>query len=145
MQMAPAYAARQALAADRLRALESGRADTEFFPTFEDAASVALPSTDGAQGVIGVVLPLSGNFAAFGQEALRGILLAAGTFDTQNPIDQRPRIRIEVRDSGGSPGLAAAAVRELAHEEGVTAIIGPLLSKECEAAAGLRRNPGCRA
>jgi ABC-type branched-subunit amino acid transport system substrate-binding protein len=135
MQMAPAYAVRQALAADRLQTLESGRADTEFFPTFEDAASVGLPLTDRAQGVIGVVLPLSGNFAAFGLEALRGILLAAGTFDAQIPIDQRSRIRIEVRDSGGSPGLAAAAVRELAQEEGVTAIIGPLLSKECEAAA----------
>jgi len=135
MQMAPAYASRQALAADRLRALESGRSDTEFFPTFEDVDSVGLPSTDSAQGVIGVVLPLSGNFAAFGQEALRGILLAAGTFDTQIPIDQRPRIRIVVRDSGGSPAAAAAAVRDLAQEEGVTAIIGPLLSEECEAAA----------
>jgi len=135
MQMAPAYAARLPLAADRLQTLESGRADIEFFPTFEDAASVGLPSTSGAQGVIGVVLPLSGNFAAFGQEALRGILLAAETFEARLPIEQRPRIRIVIRDSGGLPGLAAAAVRELAQEEGVTAIIGPLLAKECEAAA----------
>ena len=135
MQMAPAYAARLALTADRLRTLESGRSGIEFFPTFEDAASIGLPSTGSAQGAIGVVLPLSGNFAAFGQEALRGILLAAGTFDARLPIEQRPRIRIEIRDSGGLPGLAAAAVRELAQEEGVTAIIGPLLAKECEAAA----------
>ncbi len=135
MQMAPAYAARLALAADRLRALESGRADTEFFPTFEDAARAGMPSTGSAQGSIGVVLPLSGNFAAFGQEALRGILLAAGTFDAHLPVERRPRIRIEIRDSGGSPGLASAAVRELAREKHVTAIIGPLLSKECEAAA----------
>lgn len=135
MPMAPAYAARHALAADRLRILESGQSDTEFFPTFEDAASVGLPLTVSAQGAIGVVLPLSGDFAAFGEEALRGILLAAGTFDAQIPIEQRPRIRIEIRDSGGLPGLASAAVRELAQEEGVTAIIGPLLAKECEAAA----------
>jgi hypothetical protein len=135
MQMAPAYASRLALAADRLRTLESGTSDTEFFPTFEDAASVGLPMTSSAQGAIGVVLPLSGNFAAFGLEALRGILLAAGTFDARLPIEQRPRIRLEIRDSGGSPGLAAAAVRELAQEAGVKAIIGPLLSKECEAAA----------
>jgi ABC-type branched-subunit amino acid transport system substrate-binding protein/predicted negative regulator of RcsB-dependent stress response len=135
MQMAPAYAARLDLAADRLRTLESGGADTEFFPTFEDAASIGLPSTGSAQGTIGVVLPLSGDFAAFGQEALRGILLAAGTFDAQLPIEQRPRVRIEIRDSGGLPGLAAAAVRELAQEAGVAAIIGPLLAKESEAAA----------
>ena len=135
LPMAPAYAARLALAADRLRVLKSGRADTEFFPTFEDAARAGLPSTGSARGSIGVVLPLSGNFAAFGQEALRGILLAAGTFDARHPLERRPRIRIEIRDSGGSPGLAAAAVRELAKEKRVTAIIGPLLSKECEAAA----------
>jgi ABC-type branched-subunit amino acid transport system substrate-binding protein/predicted negative regulator of RcsB-dependent stress response len=135
MPMAPAYAARLALAADRLQTLQSGRTGIEFFPTFEDAASIGLPSTGSAQGVIGVVLPLSGNFAAFGQEALRGILLAAETFEARLPIEQRPRIRIEIRDSGGLPGLASAAVRELAQEVGVTAIIGPMLSKECEAAA----------
>jgi ABC-type branched-subunit amino acid transport system substrate-binding protein/predicted negative regulator of RcsB-dependent stress response len=140
MQMAPAYATRLALAADRLRVLESGRADTEFFPTFEDAASVGLPSTSDAQGSIGVVLPLSGNFADFGEEALRGILLAAGTFDAHLPIEERPRVRIEIRDSEGSPAVAAAAVRELAQEKGITAIIGPLLSKECEAAAVTAEN-----
>ena len=140
MPMAPAYAARQTLAADRLRALESGRTDTEFFPTFEDAARAGLPSVDRVQGSIGVVLPLSGNFAAFGQEALRGILLAAGTFDAHLSLEQRPRIRVEIRDSGGLPALAAAAVRELARKEGVVAIIGPLLSKECEAAAVTAEN-----
>jgi ABC-type branched-subunit amino acid transport system substrate-binding protein/predicted negative regulator of RcsB-dependent stress response len=140
MQMAPAYATRLALAADRLRLLESGRADTEFFPSFEDAASVGLPSTSDAQGAIGVVLPLSGNFADFGEEALRGILLAAGTFDAQLPVEERPRVRIEIRDSAGSPAIAAAAVRELAQEGEVSAIIGPLLSKECEAAAVTAEN-----
>jgi ABC-type branched-subunit amino acid transport system substrate-binding protein len=140
MRMAPAYATRLALAADRLRLLESGRTDTEFFPTFEDAARIGLPSTNSAEGAIGVVLPLSGNFADFGEEALRGVLLAAGTFDANIPIEQRPRVRIEVRDSGGSPALAAAAVRELAQMDEVRAIIGPLLSKECEAAAVTAEN-----
>ncbi len=136
MRMAPAYAARVELAADRLRALESGGSGTAFFPSFEDVASVGMPSTSAAQGSIGVVLPLSGNFAEFGEEALRGILLAAGIFDAKRPVEQRPRIRIEIRDSAGSPALAAAAVRELA-ERGVAAIIGPLLWKECEAAAAI--------
>jgi ABC-type branched-subunit amino acid transport system substrate-binding protein/predicted negative regulator of RcsB-dependent stress response len=140
MQMAPAYATRLALAADRLRLLESGRSDTEFFPTFEDAADAGIPSTRNARGAIGVVLPLTGNFASFGEEALRGILLAAGTFDADLPIEQRSRIRIEIRDSAGSPALASAAVRELAQDESITAIIGPLLRKECEAAATTAEN-----
>jgi branched-chain amino acid transport system substrate-binding protein len=135
MPLEPAYAKRLASAADRLHALESGQLDTGLFPTFEDAERMGLPSTANARGSIGVVLPLSGSFADFGEEALRGILLAAGTFDAQLPIDQRPHVQLEIRDSAGSPALAAAAVRELAQETGVSAIIGPLLSKECEAAA----------
>jgi ABC-type branched-subunit amino acid transport system substrate-binding protein len=40
-----------------------------------------------------------------------------------------------VRDSGGDAKRAAAAVRELAEEEDVAAIVGPLVSDACEAAA----------
>jgi branched-chain amino acid transport system substrate-binding protein len=40
-----------------------------------------------------------------------------------------------VRDSAGEPARAAAAVRELASHDDVIAIVGPLLSAECEAAA----------
>jgi len=140
LPMTPAYAKRLAVAADRLQALESGQIDTRLFTTFEDAARMGLPSTASARGTIGVVLPLSGNFADFGEEALRGILLATGTFDAQVPVEQRPRVQLEIRDSAGSPALAAAAVRDLAQQTNVSAIIGPLLSKECEAAAVTAEN-----
>ena len=44
-------------------------------------------------------------------------------------------VRILVRDSAGDPDRAAAAVRELASDERVVAVIGPVFSAESEAAA----------
>jgi ABC-type branched-subunit amino acid transport system substrate-binding protein len=129
-----------------------------FLPTFADAAATDWPDLKNAHGTLGVVLPLSGRYAPFGQAALRGIMLAAGIFDRAEvsvegqasgaktravddlPValvegEATPRVRLVVRDSEGSPELAAAAVRELADTDDVIAIIGPIFSSECEAAA----------
>jgi ABC-type branched-subunit amino acid transport system substrate-binding protein len=151
----------------------------EFVPTYREAAGRRWPSTDGVVGSIGVVLPLSGRFAPFGQEALRGILLAADVFDAKElapvvplgdasealddgPIrggvsftnddlssydaeldlakqyrdfEVPPGVRVVVRDSEGRGDRAAEAVRRLAADEEVVAIIGPIFSEESEAAA----------
>ena len=89
------------------------------------------------------MLPLSGDFAEFGEASLRGILLAAGVFETggaeaandsSDPSD-RPNVRIVVRDSAGDPARAAAAVRELAGLDEVVAIVGPVFSDEALASA----------
>ena len=129
------YGSQLAVAADRLRLLESGASDGGFLPSFRDFAGAELPSTRSAAGSIGVVLPLTGDFASLGEETLRGILLAAGAFGESSDTERRPNIRISIRDSGGSPARAAQAVRDLARQRSVSAIIGPLLSEECEAAA----------
>lgn len=110
------------------------------------------PDTRGARGTIGVVLPLSGDFAEFGEASLRGILLAAGVFEpgadasdaglqdgavlriAMSDSDRRD-LRVVVRDSGGDPARAAAAVEELARNEDVVAILGPIFSDEASAAA----------
>ncbi|MBI5892173.1 MAG: penicillin-binding protein activator [Deltaproteobacteria bacterium] len=73
---------------------------------------------------IGVILPLSGKYASFGEEALKGALLAAGVFNKGADIP----IEIVVKDSKDDPDAAAKAVKELAEDERVIAIIGPLLS-----------------
>jgi ABC-type branched-subunit amino acid transport system substrate-binding protein len=104
-------------------------------PTFAEAMRRAPPVTAGAEGTLGVVLPLSGRFARFGDESLNGILLAAGVFDELADNRAKAKVRLVVRDSGGRPERAAAAVRELAEDERIVAIIGPLLKGECEAAA----------
>jgi ABC-type branched-subunit amino acid transport system substrate-binding protein len=129
------YGSQLAVAADRLQLLESGASDAGFLPSFRDFAGAEPPSTRGAAGSIGVVLPLTGDYASLGEETLRGILLAAGAFGNAAGSEDRPRIRISIRDSGGSPARAAKAVTELARQRSISAIIGPLLSGECEAAA----------
>jgi len=111
-------------------------------PTFEEAQRRSAPSTAGARGTVGVVLPLSGPFAGFGKGSLEGILLAAGVFGAEEVDGASPNVRLVVRDSGGRAERAAAAVRELAADPSVTAIIGPLLKDECEAAAAAAESAG---
>lgn len=131
LPLAPAYRARLATVSERLRLQEEGPVDAAALPTLAEALSRPVPSADGAVGTLGVVLPLSGRFARFGEESLQGVLLAAGVFG--NTPGGR-RVRVLVRDTAGRPDRAARAVEELA-AEGVVAIVGPLLKAECEAAA----------
>ena len=98
-------------------------------------APVAQPGGGRARGTLGVVLPLSGRYASYGEATLKGILLATGHFDAR---DQRPSngaaarppsgIRLLIRDTGGDPARAAAATRELAARAEVSAVLGPMLA-----------------
>lgn len=81
---------------------------------------------------IGVVVPLSGDYQAYGQKVLQAILLAANVFGPDNP---NARVRVAIRDSAADPVRAAQAVEALFAEEGIVGIVGPLLSNETEAAA----------
>ena len=88
-----------------------------------------------------MVLPLSGSFAAYGEETLLGILLAAGIFDAAASGAQS-QVRVVVRDSGGTASGAARGVRALADVSGLVAIIGPLLAEEAESAAAAAEDEG---
>ena len=142
------------LLSDRLvLLLEAAEADAEL-PPLRELADRPRPRTDGASGTIGVVLPLSGRFASFGQESLRGILLAADLFAEDEEVSpaagypdegfrsgrggrfsEDARLRLIVRDSEGDPVKAAAAVRELAANSSVLAVVGPIFSAESLGAA----------
>jgi len=117
-------------------------------PPLREIAERARPRTEGAQGTLGVVLPLSGDFGSFGQDSLRGILLASDLFaEDENVVglagypdegmqsSRERKIRLVVRDSEGDPVKAAAAIRELAADPSVLAIIGPIFSAESLGAA----------
>jgi ABC-type branched-subunit amino acid transport system substrate-binding protein len=130
LPLAPAYQSRQLRVAQRLALAESSGAGDDL-PSFAEAASRPAPSLDTARGTIGVVLPLSGRFASFGEESLQGVLVAAGVYGGD---PDGPRVQVLIRDSGGRPEQAARAVRELA-EAGAVAIVGPILRGESEAAA----------
>ena len=74
---------------------------------------------------VGVVLPLSGPYKPVGDAALRGIQVAL----------KSSNVELVVKDSGGDVARATKAVEELALDEGVMAVIGPLAADESKHAA----------
>ena len=84
------------------------------------------------EGVIGCILPLSGPFAIYGQEALNGIQLGMDIF---NATEGGTYIELIIKDTRGEPEYAIKGVEELAKVEKLMAIIGPLASKSAVAAA----------
>ncbi|MBE0575599.1 MAG: penicillin-binding protein activator [Desulfuromonadales bacterium] len=73
------------------------------------------------QRAIGVLLPLSGRYAAFGQRVQRGMELAQETFRPHIPV------RFIFRDTAGDETVAAQQVAELAISDRVMGIAGPLV------------------
>lgn len=141
------------------RLLEVAQADAAL-PPLRDLVDRPRPRTADARGTIGVVLPLSGDFADYGQESLRGILLASDLFSTTEEVTTRagypdeavgeigeggtprPDIKLIVRDSEGDPEKAAEHVRELGLNPSVIAVIGPIFSQESLAAADAAEQMG---
>jgi ABC-type branched-subunit amino acid transport system substrate-binding protein len=75
---------------------------------------------------IGVLLPLKGKFARFGQRNLQAIEQAFGIFDLESPDTG---IQLAVEDSGDDPAQAVKALNRLVLKHHAAAVIGPLLSK----------------
>ena len=85
------------------------------------------------QFTIGLVLPMSGHYAEFGESVVSGVSCALGLFDPcANPYDG---FRVVIKDSKGDPDEARKAVEELAEIEKAELIIGPLLSANAKPAA----------
>lgn len=82
---------------------------------------------------VGCVLPLTGRYQAYGDRLLRGLVMAAQ--DLKNAVPDGPDIQLIIRDSGGDPDVAVAAVRDLVLDHKVAAIVGPLSRVAAEAAA----------
>jgi ABC-type branched-subunit amino acid transport system substrate-binding protein len=110
---------------------DAGKA-TEFAKEAEELLQRLERIGKAQPGKIGVLLPLSGNFAPIGQRILHGILLGSGLFD--NP-ESPENIQIVVRDTGGDPDKAVQAMGELVIEQQVVGIIGPALKKPAMAVA----------
>ncbi len=74
---------------------------------------------------VGVVAPLSGEYARYGESFLKGARLGA----------RETGLRLEVRDSRSDPVTAVTALRDLADSRDVVAVAGPMLSTAALAAA----------
>jgi ABC-type branched-subunit amino acid transport system substrate-binding protein len=80
---------------------------------------------------VGVLLPLSGRFATFGELVRRGMDLA---LEMHQEGGKTP-VRLLYRDTGADAAQSVQAVIELAEGERVLAIIGPLTGSDAQAAA----------
>lgn len=88
-----------------------------------------LTNTTQLQRAIGILLPLTGRYAAFGQRVQRGMELAQETFRPHIPV------RFIFRDTAGDETVAAQQVAELAISDRVMGIAGPLAGNAAVGAA----------
>ena len=77
------------------------------------------------------MLPLSGQYAAWGHKALDAILLQARIFDKENKTSWE----VIAEDSGGLPEKTKAAIAHLANDKNVMAIIAVTETAEAVEAA----------
>jgi len=81
---------------------------------------------------VGCLLPLSGSFALYGEEVLNGIQLGMDIFKLQQ--EGRP-IELVIKDTKGDAEETIKGLKELADDNNITVIVGPLRSGESSAAA----------
>ena len=76
---------------------------------------------------IGAVLPLSGTFAIYGQQALKGAQLAVEEINRSGGVLGR-KLEIVVRDNETNPAKTVNYSRELIEQQGVFSLMGPVSS-----------------
>lgn len=74
---------------------------------------------------VGVLLPMTGRYKAFGEAVLRGIRLGLEGSD----------VELVVKDTQGDAALAGQAVESLVFEQGAIAAIGPVMADDSRRAA----------
>ena len=111
-----------------------GRLERDFrgFAASADTFTVVPPAAAAAEHLaVGVVLPLSGDNADMGARALKGIQLA---ISMKSSFVEREHLKLIIKDAGGNPQAAAAAVRELGADNAVAGMVGLFPPTTLEAA-----------
>ena len=122
-------------ALDQLSRILASRVE---FPWRDEAARLMDRFSQGEwlqRDAIGVLLPLSGRYEAFGKLVKRGIDLALSQHNSDHPP-----LRVLYRDTQGDPDKTREATTALANEERVMAILGPLTGSASIAAAAVAQD-----
>ena len=90
-------------------------------------------------GRIGVLAPVSGSHAQFGQLMLRGLALASNEWNEKNPWDP---ITLVIKDAQGEISKADSALEALVQRDSVLATIGPLGAQEARTASPVANRLG---
>jgi branched-chain amino acid transport system substrate-binding protein len=96
----------------------------ERFPNSSEAANAGRLLA-GGKTILGCLLPLSGQLSGIGFRVQRGMELAA----------KGAPVELVFRDTQADPETAASLTRELAQDDSVLAILGPLSSSVAQSAA----------
>ncbi len=119
-------------AKDLIATLEGGYPDSSYLAGLATLKSQVEKWSKIKPNRIGVLLPLSGSYAALGERTLQGMMMAAGVFNKQAPLLSAELI---IRDLESGKGTAEELVEQLVSEEHVIAIVGPLRSSMAKGAA----------
>jgi branched-chain amino acid transport system substrate-binding protein len=88
-------------------------------------------STSVTTYTIGVIMPLSGTLASFGQSFANSVKLAANEMNSNlSAIGSPIRFNVVVADDGGTPSGALSALQSMYQSSSVQVVIGPLTSAE---------------
>ena len=96
--------------------------------------------TSGDEIVIGVIGPLTGDYAAEGQGFKKAIDLLVEELNAQGGVLGR-QVRVEYADTGSKPDQATLAAQELV-SKGVVAVVGAYASSETEPAMEIFHEEG---
>lgn len=112
-------------------------------PYIEQGATLLRRLEEGRVLRIGAVLPLMlqsqrPGVREIGLEFLEGMTIAIDEFNKRSMT----KVALEVRDTQRDPAGAARAVSELADDESVIAVLGPITSDEVFASAGIANAKG---
>jgi ABC-type branched-subunit amino acid transport system substrate-binding protein len=110
---------------ESLRALLQNAPNSPFAPDAKALLARISKRTDVKVRALGAVLPLTGKYKDLGDAVMRGLQLGLKGSD----------IELVVKDSQGDTNLAGKLVEQLALDDGVIAIVGPLLTDDARRAA----------
>ena len=105
---------------------------------FPSPANPQLNAVTNSGLKIGIICPVSGQYAKFGSSVIKAAELAI------NEYKARTRLPVEliIRDSKGHSVEAMRAAQDLIYNEGVVAIIGPILSEAVVTAGSIAQQAG---
>ena len=110
---------------EALRSLINTAPDSQYTPEAKALQERLSKRSQVHPKAVGAVLPMTGKYKAFGETTMRGLQLALKGSD----------IELIVKDTQGDPSLTSKLVEQLAFDDGVIAIVGPLLAEDAKRGA----------
>jgi branched-chain amino acid transport system substrate-binding protein len=133
------------MAGERLKAMLAQYPDHPLVPQIQAALRGTKVAAAGAQQIplnpdkIGVLVPLNGQSAKFGDMVVRSLNLAVTDW---NEAHGDQKISLIIKDSGSDDATAKQSFDELTKKEGVLAVVGPLGVQSTKAVAPLANQDG---